>query len=54
MACGMAGAGNAQFAIFLLKNNHDMKDTTDLTNNGGDFEVPPMYDATGKPYKLPK
>lgn len=40
VACGMAGAGNSQFATFMLKNNHDMKDTTDLTNGGKPFEKP--------------
>lgn len=52
--CGIANAGNSQFIQFILKNNHGMKDTTDLTNNGGAFEAPPMYDASGAPYGFGK
>lgn len=47
LSCGMAGAGNPQFAIFMLKNNHGMKDTTDHTNDGGKFEPPVIVNPGG-------
>lgn len=47
LANGTAGAGNPSFAIFMLKNNHGMRDTQDLTNDGGKFEKPVIVNPGG-------
>jgi hypothetical protein len=47
LANGSAGAGNPSFIQFFLKNNHGMKDTKDLTNDGGKFEPPVIVNPGG-------
>lgn len=48
----MSGAANTTYAIFFAKNNLGMRDTTDLTNDGGKFESPTLVDYSQKPYDL--
>jgi hypothetical protein len=47
LATAQSGAADSRFTMFMLKNNHGMRDTTDITNDGGKFE-PPVIINPGK------
>lgn len=47
LANGTSNAGSPSFIQFFLKNNHGMKDTKDLTNDGGKFEPPVVVNPGG-------
>jgi len=40
---GLDGEVNPTMAIFILKNNHNMKDRTDVTTNDKDIESTPIF-----------